>query len=82
MWGGLIATNRYLPHEQYLLLDGVPRTRKQAEILEKYIQVMRIIVLEMPNTEGLIKRMKRRAIIERRMDDTDEKVLRTQHGSL
>jgi adenylate kinase len=76
--GGLIATNRYLPHEQYLLLDGIPRTRKQAEILEKYIKVMRIIVLDMPNSEGLIKRMKRRAIIERRMDDTDEKVLKTR----
>jgi len=76
--GGLIATNRYFPHEQFLLLDGVPRTVRQAEILDQYIKVMKIIVLTMDNTEGLIKRMQRRAIIERRMDDADEKVLRTR----
>ncbi len=76
--GGLIATNRYFPHEQLLLLDGVPRTLKQAQILEKELHVVRIIVLEMNNIEGLIKRMVRRAIIEKRMDDKDEKILRTR----
>src|SRR5579862_775061 len=40
--GGLIATNRYFPHEQFLLLDGIPRTIKQAQILDKYINVSRI----------------------------------------
>src|SRR5271154_2059114 len=64
--GGLIATNRYFPHQQLLLLDGIPRTIQQAELLEKYIQIMHIIVLETPNVEELIKRMKRRALIERR----------------
>jgi len=76
--GGLIATNRYFPHEQLLLLDGVPRTLRQAEILEQEIEVVRIIVLEMDNMEELIKRMVRRAIIEKRMDDKDEKILRTR----
>jgi adenylate kinase len=39
---------------------------------------MHIIVLETSNTEVLIKRMKRRALIEKRSDDMDEKVLRTR----
>lgn len=76
--GGLIATNSYFPSEQFLLLDGVPRTRRQAELLEPYIELMQIIVLEMPNPEGLIARLKRRAMIERRLDDFDEDILRNR----
>ncbi len=75
---GLIATNRYFPHQQLLLLDGIPRTVPQAQLLEKYIQIMHIIVLDPPPTEDLIKRMKRRALIERRVDDMDDDVLRTR----
>lgn len=76
--GGLIATNSYFPHEQFLLLDGVPRTLKQAELIDPYIDLQQIIVLEMPNIEGLINRLKRRAMIERRLDDFDEDVLKTR----
>lgn len=75
---GLIATNRYFPHQQLLLLDGIPRTINQAELLENYIQIMHIIVLETKNVDILIKRMKRRALIERRADDMDETVLETR----
>ncbi|MBS0616414.1 MAG: nucleoside monophosphate kinase [Verrucomicrobia bacterium] len=75
---GLIATNRYFPHQQLLLLDGIPRTPKQADLLNQHIKLMHIIVLEMANTEELIKRMQRRAVIEKRTDDMDEAVLRTR----
>ncbi len=75
---GLIATNRYFPHQQLLLLDGIPRTPKQAELLNQHIKLMHILVLEMENTEELIKRMQRRAVIEKRTDDMDESVLRTR----
>lgn len=75
---GLIATNRYFPHQQLLLLDGIPRTIVQAELLEKYIQIMHIIVLETQNIDELIKRMKRRALIERRADDLEDTVLETR----
>jgi adenylate kinase len=75
---GLIATNRYFPHQQLLLLDGIPRTIVQADLLEKYIQIMHIIVLETQNSDELIKRMKRRALIERRADDLEDTVLETR----
>jgi adenylate kinase len=75
---GLIATNRYFPHQQLLLLDGIPRTINQADLLEPYIQIMHIIVLETKNIDILIKRMKRRALIERRADDLEETVLQTR----
>lgn len=75
---GLISTNRYFPTKQFLLLDGIPRTLLQAKILDQYIEVMKIIVLDMPNIDGLIKRMKRRALIEKRQDDADEEILKNR----
>ena len=76
--GGLIATNRYFPHQQFLLLDGIPRTLNQAKMLDQYIQVEHIILLDMGNIEELMKRMHKRARLEGRADDTSDQVLRTR----
>lgn len=75
---GLIATNRYFPSEQLLLLDGIPRTIRQAELLKKYVYIERLVSLEIDDMEILIKRIQRRALIEKRTDDLDSKVLRTR----
>lgn len=75
---GLIATNRYFPSEQLLLLDGIPRTIRQADLLQRYVQIERIIVLDIGNVDELIKRIQRRALIEKRTDDMDPRVLRTR----
>ena len=75
---GLISTNRYFPTKQFLLLDGIPRTQLQAKILDDYIEVVKVIVLQIEDTEVLIKRMKRRALIENRHDDADEAVLKNR----
>ena len=75
---GLIATNRYFPNQQLLLLDGIPRTVKQAALLEPHIHIEGIIVLEISDTEKLIQRLQRRALIEKRHDDMDANVLRTR----
>jgi len=75
---GLIATNRYFPKQQLLLLDGLPRTKKQAELLNKHIKVEGIIVLDIKDISVLVQRLQRRAVIEKRMDDLDPKVLRTR----
>lgn len=72
---GLIATNRFFPSQQYLLLDGIPRTLPQAQVLSEYIDVKNIIFLDMPNREKLISRLQRRGKIEGRKDDMDVKVL-------
>ncbi|MCB1110442.1 MAG: nucleoside monophosphate kinase [Chlamydiia bacterium] len=73
---GLIATNRYFPKDQLLLLDGIPRTVKQAKILERYVEVKKIILLEAAHPETLIQRIQRRALIEKRLDDRDAEVLK------
>ena len=75
---GLIATNRYFPSSQLLLLDGIPRTIRQADLLLNHVQIKKIIVLKIENVEELIKRIQRRALIEKRTDDMDAQVLRTR----
>ena len=75
---GLIATNRYYPDEQLILLDGIPRTKHQAESLDSYVEVQQIILLESKSKDVLVQRLKRRALIERRFDDSDEKILRSR----
>lgn len=75
---GLIATNRYFPEQQLLLLDGIPRTLRQVDLLKKHIQVEKIIVLQVSSHDELVKRIQRRALIEKRTDDMDSQVLHTR----
>jgi adenylate kinase len=72
---GLIATNRYFPEKQLLILDGLPRTKRQAEILEDVIEVKKIILLDVPDRKVLIDRLEKRAAIEQRNDDQKRAVL-------
>ncbi len=73
---GLIATNQYYPKEQLLLLDGIPRTESQVNILKNHIDVKKIIVLDIQNPELLFRRLEKRALVERRQDDLDPKVFK------
>jgi adenylate kinase len=75
---GLIATNRYFPSEQLLLLDGIPRTIRQVDLLQSHLQIEKIIVLEVKDPEELIHRIQRRALVEKRTDDLDRKTLLTR----
>lgn len=73
---GLIATNRFFPKKQDLLLDGIPRTLEQARILDDYIRVKHIIVLQEKNQETLFERLQKRAKIEGRIDDFNIEILK------
>ena len=79
LWKGfvqeLVATHRYRPQEQLLLLDGIPRTKKQAEILEEHIDVQKVIVLDISSQKMLVERLKGRASVEQRKDDLNQLVL-------
>jgi len=71
-----IKDGLFNPEKDFLLLDGIPRTLKQATLLEKNVKVEYIIVLEMKDKNRLIARMKNRSLIENRSDDADENVLK------
>lgn len=73
---GLIATNRFLPDQQILLLDGLPRTLAQANMISSYMDLQHVIVLDIDDTDELIVRLQRRAKIEGRADDANADVLK------
>lgn len=70
------AADRYRPKEQLLLLDGFPRNINQCRILEKYVDVKCIVHLSCNDEEAMIDRIRRRAILEDRVDDASESVVR------
>lgn len=73
---GHIAVSRYKPPEELLILDGIPRTVRQAEILKDTIQVLKVIHLVCADEDAMIDRIKRRSIRENRADDANEEVIR------
>lgn len=66
----------YKPNVDLLVLDGIPRNVNQAKLLHKYLNVLMIIHLVCPNKEEMIKRLRRRALKENRVDDAREDVIR------
>jgi adenylate kinase len=71
-----IFEDRFDPRSDLLLLDGIPRNVRQCEMLENDIKVMRVIYLAATTDAPMIARIKHRAVIEDRADDTDEEVIR------
>lgn len=68
--------SHYKPHEDLLILDGIPRNRRQTELIEQHIEVVKIVHLICPDEEAMVHRIRRRAIRENRADDADERVIR------
>ncbi|MDZ4755806.1 MAG: nucleoside monophosphate kinase [Phycisphaerae bacterium] len=66
----------YKPAADLLILDGIPRSVKQAAELERYIEVLRVIHLVCPDRDEMVRRMRKRALKENRLDDADERVIR------
>lgn len=61
--------------DKLVLLDGIPRTVKQAEILDQYVDVKQLVLLDVGDEDVLIKRLQGRAKIEGRADDAKTEVL-------
>jgi adenylate kinase len=69
-------TNHFHPEDEIVILDGIPRNRHQAEMMEEHIIVSLLITLEATDENKLIERIHRRALHENRLDDTHEDVVR------
>jgi adenylate kinase len=70
------AADRFRPREHLLLLDGIPRTVQQCRMLEKYIDVKVLLHFVCHDEEAMIDRIRRRAVLENRIDDASESVTR------
>lgn len=66
----------YKPESDLLVLDGIPRTVRQAELIKDHVEVLKVLVLDCPDENKMIDRLRRRALKENRIDDAKESVIR------
>lgn len=65
----------FVPGEQTLILDGLPRTYAQAQMLDRLLDVVQIFHLKIEDKQLARKRLKARALIEGRLDDMSDEVI-------
>jgi len=70
----LIESGGYSPDSDIMILDGLPRNPRQAELIEEHVDPLRLIHLEARDETQMVERLKRRAVLEGRRDDADETV--------
>ncbi|MDE2889093.1 MAG: nucleoside monophosphate kinase [Gemmatimonadota bacterium] len=73
---GAIQNGGFRPDEEVLVLDGIPRNLRQAEMMADYIDLNLLIYLDIANDNVLVARALRRALRENRLDDASEAVIR------
>jgi adenylate kinase len=69
------VAGRFNPDRDVLVLDGIPRTVPQAELLKETLDVRAIIYLSCPDTQRMVERLQRRALRENRLDDANIEVI-------
>jgi len=69
---------RFNPRSDTLVLDGIPRNRRQAEMLADTLDVRAIFYLHCSNFKSLVQRLQRRALKENRLDDANLDVIRAR----
>lgn len=75
---GTTQSGRFRPETDTLVLDGIPRSPHQAEMLKDTLNVVAIFYLRTTNMENLVQRMQRRALKENRLDDASLDVIRSR----
>ena len=75
---GSTKTGRFQPGEDTLVLDGIPRSVKQAEMLSDTLDVVSVFYLRCTKEDKLVERLQRRALKENRLDDANIDVIRTR----
>lgn len=73
---GAIHNGGFRPDEEVLVLDGIPRNLRQAEMMADYIDLNLLIYLDIADDNVLVERALRRALRENRLDDASEAVIR------
>ena len=75
---GLVNTNKLNPEKDTLLLDGIPRTVAQVDLIKPIVDVKHIFVLDIKDEETIVARLLNRAKIEGRKDDADVNVIKNR----
>lgn len=75
---GWVDGGRYDPVHDLLVLDGIPRTVQQAELMDEHVEVLKVLHLVCPDREAMVDRLRKRALKQGRKDDADEDVIRNR----
>ncbi len=71
-----VNCGRFVPTEELLILDGIPRNTQQVELIAADMDVAMVIHLVCEDEEKMIRRIRQRAEREHRTDDAREDVVR------
>ncbi len=71
-----IAAGKYSPEGDMLLLDGIPRSSNQADMMDEHVEIIGVLNLVCSNEEKIVQRLRDRALKQNRSDDADENVIR------
>ncbi|HLP85899.1 MAG TPA: nucleoside monophosphate kinase [Phycisphaerales bacterium] len=66
----------FKPNADLLVLDGLPRSVNQANVLYRYCNVLAVVHLVCRDKEALFERMRKRALKQNRVDDAKPEVIR------
>jgi adenylate kinase len=72
---GMELINQFHADNEILVLDGIPRNVRQAELLQDTIDVEMVIHLHCTDLSKMIERLRRRALRENRFDDASDDVI-------
>jgi adenylate kinase len=72
----MVGSHSFKPDIDSLILDGIPRNVRQAELMEEMIDVKKVFHLSCPDRNSLVTRIKKRALKENRFDDANEETIR------
>jgi adenylate kinase len=72
---GQVESGHYKPDIDALILDGIPRNENQARLMDDLIDVQQVFHLSCPNRQELIRRLRKRALKDNRLDDANEIVI-------
>lgn len=75
---GMEMVNQFHPNTEILVLDGIPRNKPQAELVEDTIEVLKVIYLVCADMRKMVERLRRRALRENRIDDANDKVIQNR----
>jgi adenylate kinase len=70
-----VEAHKFKPDLDTLVLDGIPRNIEQAVLMEELIEVAHVFYLRCPDRAELVKRLKKRALKDNRLDDANEAVI-------
>ena len=70
-----VMAGAYHPATDILVFDGIPRTVKQADLLDEHVAVMKIVYLICDDIGQVIQRLRQRAVEQDRADDATESII-------